>query len=130
MPEFGKRSRTNLMTCDRRLQDLLGYVVEHFDCAVICGHRTREEQEKAFREGRSKARFGRSRHNTLPSKAVDVVPWPLDWSDRERFHHFAGFVLGVAATKGIDLRWGGDWDRDTEVQENAFDDLPHFELVE
>ena len=31
---------------------------------------------------------------------------------------------------GIDLRWGGDWDRDTEVRDNTFDDLVHFEIVE
>jgi len=28
-----------------------------------------------------------------------------------------------------DLRWGGDWDRDTQVDDNNFDDLVHFELV-
>jgi len=29
---------------------------------------------------------------------------------------------------GIRLRWGGDWDGDTELDDNKFDDLPHFEL--
>ena len=28
----------------------------------------------------------------------------------------------------INLRWGGDWDQDTEVKDNRFDDLGHFEL--
>ena len=41
---------------------------------------------------------------------------------------FAGFVLGVANQMGINLRWGGDWDQDFEVQDNKFDDFPHFEL--
>jgi peptidoglycan L-alanyl-D-glutamate endopeptidase CwlK len=27
------------------------------------------------------------------------------------------------------LRWGGDWDMDTKVSDNDFDDLVHFELV-
>ena len=31
--------------------------------------------------------------------------------------------------KGIPLRWGGDWDVDTELKDNDFDDLPHFELL-
>jgi len=31
---------------------------------------------------------------------------------------------------GVDLRWGGDWDGDTEVRDNGFDDLVHFEIVE
>jgi hypothetical protein len=29
----------------------------------------------------------------------------------------------------LKLRWGGDWDMDTEVKDNKFDDLVHFELV-
>ena len=29
----------------------------------------------------------------------------------------------------IKLRWGGDWDRDTQVKDNSFDDLLHFELI-
>ena len=49
-------------------------------------------------------------------------------SDRERQTLFAGFVLGVANQMGIKLRWGGDWDQDFEVQDNKFDDFPHFEL--
>ena len=31
---------------------------------------------------------------------------------------------------GVRLRWGGDWDSDLEVDDNDFDDLPHFELVD
>ena len=29
---------------------------------------------------------------------------------------------------GIDLIWGGDWDGDTDLNDNNFDDLVHFEL--
>ena len=61
--------------------------------------------------------------------ACDVVPYPIDWNDRERFHLFAGFVLGIANQMGIELRWGGDWNRNWEVDDNKFDDFPHFELV-
>ena len=32
---------------------------------------------------------------TNPSRAVDVVPYPIDWDDRERFHLFAGFVIAL-----------------------------------
>ena len=46
------------------------------------------------------------------------------------FHYFGGFVLGIASQMGLKIRWGGDWDRDTEVKDNRFDDLPHFEIRE
>ena len=130
MPRFGKRSRSRLSTCDDRLQDLFKEVVKHFDCSVIQGHRGKADQNKAFDEGRSKLRYPDGNHNATPSKAVDVAPYPIDWSDRDRFHYFSGFVLGIASQMGLKIRWGGDWDRDTQVKDNKFDDLPHFEIRE
>ena len=128
MPRFGKRSRSRLSTCDDRLQDLFKEVVKHFDCSVIQGHRGKADQNKAYDEGRSKLRYPDGNHNATPSKAVDVAPYPIDWSDRDRFHYFSGFVMGIASQMGLKIRWGGDWDRDTQVKDNKFDDLPHFEI--
>ena len=130
MPRFGSRSKKRLATCDDRLQDLFKEVVKHFDCSVIQGHRGKADQNKAFDEGRSKLRYPDGNHNAVPSKAVDVAPYPIDWSDRDRFHYFSGFVLGIASQMGLKIRWGGDWDRDTQVKDNKFDDLPHFEIRE
>ena len=44
-----------------------------------------------------------------------------------RFYFFGGFVLGLAVSMGIKIRWGGDWDSDREILDQNFDDLPHFE---
>ena len=129
MPKFGKQSLQVLATCDDRIQRVLNQVVQYFDCTVIQGHRGKEEQDRYFREGRSKVKFPDGKHNVMPSRAVDVAPYPIDWQDRERFHYFAGFVLAVGLALGVRLRWGGDWDRDFEVDDNRFDDLPHFELA-
>ena len=30
----------------------------------------------------------------------------------------------------INLRWGGDWNQDFQVNDNKFDDFPHFEVRE
>ena len=38
--------------------------------------------------------------------------------------------MGIATQLGLSFRWGGDWDRDTEVNDNAFDDLVHYEIIE
>jgi len=104
-------------------------VCMYFDCTIITGHRNREEQTKKFGAGLSKKMYPHSKHNSLPSMAVDVAPYPIDWADRDRFHYFAGFVMGIAKKRGIKLRWGGDWDGDTEVKDNNFDDLLHFEII-
>jgi hypothetical protein len=106
---------------------VMNRVVQFFDCTIVCGFRDREEQEKAFADGKSKARFGESPHNY--TMAVDAVPYPIDWEDRERMSYFAGQVVATARSMGIDLIWGGDWNNDTEVKDNGFDDLPHFEIL-
>tara|TARA_R110001592_G_scaffold101043_1_gene286169 strand:- start:56 stop:448 length:393 start_codon:yes stop_codon:yes gene_type:complete len=128
MPRFGKRSIGRLQTCDQKLQELFYEVVKHFDCSVIEGHRGEERQNKAHAEGKSKLKYPNGKHNQTPSIAVDVAPYPIDWSDRDRFHYFGGFVLGVAKQMGMNIRWGGDWNQDTQTKDNKFDDLVHFEI--
>ena len=128
MPRFGKRSISRLKTCDQKLQELFYEVVKHFDCSIIEGHRGEERQNKAYADGKSKVKYPNGKHNQNPSVAVDVAPYPIDWSDRDRFHYFGGFVLGVAKEMGMNIRWGGDWNQDTETKDNKFDDLVHFEI--
>ena len=128
MPRFSKKSLSKLETCDKRIQDLFLRVVKKFDCTIIEGHRSKDRQNKLFKEGKSKLKYPKGKHNAIPSKAVDVAPYPIDWSDRERFTYFAGYVLGIAYEMGLKIRWGGDWDMDTQVKDNNFDDLPHFEI--
>ena len=131
MPKFGTRSQANLATCHPSLQRIFNEVVKHFDCSVLCGHRSQALQD-ALQDAdppRTQVAWPNSTHNDTPSTGTDVVPWPINWDDRERMTYFAGFVLGVALGMGISVRWGGDWDSDTELDDNKFDDLPHFELV-
>tara|TARA_Y100000593_G_scaffold39183_1_gene75738 strand:+ start:6611 stop:7006 length:396 start_codon:yes stop_codon:yes gene_type:complete len=128
MPYFGKKSKQRLSTCHEDLQKVFNEVIKYIDCSVLEGHRDERRQEQLFKEGKTKVRYPFGRHNTKPSRAVDVTPYPVDWADRERQTLFAGFVLGVAARMGITLRWGGDWNMNFKVQDNKFDDFPHFEL--
>lgn len=130
MPSFSKHSVNNLSTADHRLRVLFERVVQEFDCTVITGHRSKKDQDAAVAAGNSKTKWPNSKHNSVPAQAVDVIPYPVDWDDRERMSFFAGFVKGVALSMGIKIRWGGDWDQDTEVKDNSFDDLVHFELVD
>ena len=51
-----------------------------------------------------------------------MVPYPIDWDDRDRFHYFGGYVLGVAKQMGLNIRWGGDWNQDTQSKDIKFDD--------
>ena len=128
MAKFGKSSKKRLATCDERLQKVFNEVIKYVDCSILEGHRSEERQNYLFQEGRTKVKYPKGRHNSNPSRAVDVTPYPVDWDDRERQTLFAGFVLGIARSMDIRLRWGGDWDMDFKVMDNRFDDFPHFEL--
>ena len=128
MPKFGKVSKERLATAHSDLQKIFNEVIKKIDCSVLEGHRGEETQNKYFDQGKSKVKYPDGRHNKIPSLAVDVTPYPVDWNDRERQTLFAGYVLGVASQMGIGIIWGGDWDNDTDLKDNGFDDLVHFEL--
>jgi len=143
MPAYSQRSRDKLVTCDRRLQEIFNEVIKHADCTIVSAWRDKLEQDELLRTGKSQLAWPDSKHNhtdtrvwrsvaeQIPcSKAVDAMPYPINWKDRERATLFAGLVLGIAAMLGHELRWGGDWDQDWEVIDNSFDDLAHFELVD
>ena len=131
MPKFSSSSMERLLSAHPDLQRLFLEVIKHYDCTVLEGIRTMERQRELVRTGKSKTLA--SKH--LKGWAVDVVPYPIDWSaqGQERMRHFAGFVFGVAAGIGmIDrLRWGGDWDGDAMtrgdgLRDQSFMDLPHL----
>ena len=129
MPRFGKKSKEQLATCNEKLRRVFNEVIKTVDCSVLEGHRDKDRQDSLYEEGKTKVKYPNGRHNEFLSRAADVVPYPIDWDDRERFHLFAGFVLGTAKQMGIDLRWGGDWNINWFVDDNKFDDFPHFELI-
>ena len=91
---------------------------------VTCVYRSSTEQQALYNQGRTTpgpivthAKPGQSKHNTLPSKAVDIAfktkEGKLDW-DTTLFDKFAV----IMKAKGIS--WGGDF--------RSFKDKPHFEI--
>jgi peptidoglycan L-alanyl-D-glutamate endopeptidase CwlK len=135
MPHFGKASFSKLSTCHPDLQTLFYEVIKSFDCAVLEGHRSKEDQEAAFKAGNTELHWPSGKHNSLPSMAVDVAPYPIDLNNTKRFYWFAGYVMGIASrlkdegkmTHGV--RYGGDWNSNKEIDDQTFKDLVHFELI-
>lgn len=134
MPNFSKHSEDQLATCHEDLQKIFYTVINFFDCRVMQGHRGQEEQDFYYANGDSQVKYPNSAHNSTPSMAADVAPWPIDWKGRENMTYLAGYVKGIAQiyyTAGVTthlIRWGGDWDNDFQTKDNGFDDLIHFEL--
>jgi hypothetical protein len=132
MPRFGKRSKERLKGVDAKLQNVLNEVVKYFDITIIEGLRSQERQNELVAQGKSKTKFGKH----VEGKAVDIAPYPIDWNARDDFHYLGGFMLGMAASMGIKIRWGGDWNASSlfkgqrTTKDNNFDDLVHFEILD
>jgi peptidoglycan L-alanyl-D-glutamate endopeptidase CwlK len=122
---LGKASKLKLATCDARLQQFVTALVADVDAGkvpgvsditVLCGYRGQAEQNAAFQAGTSKLIYPHSKHNRVPSMAVDLAPYPIDWKDTEAFEALRRYALALASRMGIRIRvisW----------------DLPHYELI-
>ena len=112
MPTFSKASEDRLATCDERLQRLFRAVIADHDCVICVGHRNEADQDAACKAGRSREKWPHSKHNSVPSLAVDVAPevdGKIPWNDILSFRKFAIVVKAKADELGIDVEWGGDW---------------------
>ena len=120
MPVFSQRSKDKLAECHEDLQTLMNAVIVETDIIILCGHRGEQEQNEAYRTGKSKLMWPNGKHNKLPALAVDVAPYPIDWNNIERFKELAVIIKRIAGELGINVKWGGDW--------QSFKDYPHWEL--
>lgn len=109
-----------------------------FDCFVIFTHRTVAQQQALFAQGRTRPGNivtnmdgvrRKSRHNFLPSLAIDLAPasviatgvWRDTAETRRQFAEIANAMKVVAREMLVeDYEWGGDW---------KMRDLPHHELT-
>ena len=130
MPAFGPASKARLAQLHPDLQRLLNKAILYVDFSITCGYRGKVEQDEACAKGLSKTPWPTSKHNSMPSRAVDVAPYPCDWNDSESFTLLAGILYGIAVTMGIRVRLGADWDGDLNTREHSFKDRPHLELLD
>ncbi len=136
MPMFSQESFSKLSTCHHDLQVLFFEVIKSFDCIVLEGYRNQEDQEAAFKAGNTKLHYPNGKHNSQPSLAVDVAPYPMPpWSHTTDFVYFGGYVMGIAEMLyqqgkiSHKIRYGGDFNVNERVSDSSFFDCVHFELI-
>ncbi len=139
MSSYGPASLDRLETCCNELVAVCKMVIPVYDHTILWGARGRADQNEAYRLGNSTKMWPHSLHNVEPpdlSDAVDMAPWFLAlphirWDHEREFIYLAGHMMQAAAALGVNLRWGGDWDRDKDLYDrNKPFDLGHFERVD
>lgn len=133
---FGSNSIGRLNTCHQDIIAIMNAAICNtpIDFAVIEGHRTQARQAQLFVEEKTTLDGvdDKSRHQSWPSEAIDLAPYPIQWDGpfaRERFYWLSGVIFAHARILKIPIRWGGDWDGDSSFVDQKFHDLPHFELL-
>ena len=116
--KLGTRSLQNLSGVNPDMVAVVSKAIEITEVyfTVIEGIRNINRQRELVKAGKSTTL--NSRH--LTGHAVDMVPYPVDWEDIDRFELMAEAMKEAAEELDIPIVWGGDW--------KSFYDAPHFEL--
>ena len=135
--KFGRKSVMNYAQLSPELKRIAARALDYgiIDFSIDCAYRSKAEQNRLFNmePPRTKVRWPRSKHNHLPAIAMDLVPYVAGASSWNHYHCsvLAGLVLAAAFEEGVKLRWGGNWDMDSEpITDQDFQDLVHFEKWE
>ena len=148
---LSQRSLDKLVGVDEHLQRVVKRAIQisKQDFMVLEGIRSREQCMINYGKGRTvaqcvakgvPAQYANPRaakvtwlNNPFASKhvtgkAVDLVPYPVDWNDLKKFDLIAQAMLQAAKELGVPVRWGADWDADGKPRERGESDSPHFEI--
>ena len=129
MPRFSKGSADRLSRAHPLLQKLMNAAIKEFDFVVLGSMRGRADQELAYKLGRTMVHFGNSAHNWTPAIALDICPYPVDWSNTKAFITMQMEVIKPLAAKlDVPIRQGMDWNMNGVITDEHFIDYPHVEL--
>ena len=154
MYKFSERSLMRLSKAHDDLQLIAKHAINYTDFTIVTGHRGEKEQNDLYERGFSKLRFPQSKHNSYPSRAIDVAPYVRPYGVifggpeqirrimgdsgknkaevisfvEKSYARLIGILEGIAHENGIRLRVGLDWDHDFDTLDQTFHDLGHIEL--
>lgn len=132
---FGRKSTKNYALLTLNLRRVATRSLDYgiIDFLIDCSYRDPAEQDRLFKLRKSKVVWPNSKHNKLPAKAMDCVPYVAGKASWNKLHCcvLAGIILAAGKEEGVTLRWGGNWDMDSEpITDQDFQDLAHFEEVD
>jgi peptidoglycan L-alanyl-D-glutamate endopeptidase CwlK len=133
MFNFSQSSLNKLSTVNPSLQLLAKEVIKisPIDFAITSGIRTKEEQIKLFKEGKSKCDGinNISKHQT--GDAMDICPClngKLDYTAENDLYFIIGLFYAEAKEMGLKIRVGALWDGES-IKGNRWVDGWHVETM-
>ena len=130
MAHFGRQSMRNLEGVHPLLVDWAFELVTVMDVKVVDGVRDLTRQREYVALGVSMTM--NSKHLIQGDgygHALDLAPYPVDWSDHRRFYIMAGIGFGIAHKMNLPITWGGRWNPDDDqFHLPHFNDMGHFQI--
>ncbi len=142
--DYGTGSRAKLSTCHNELAlvmfEALKMTPPSIDITIVHGYRDKALQN-SIDPRFTNARFPASYHNAEDeagdpcSEAVDFAPYitlrsgkkGIPWTDVKLFSFVAGIIQAAAHKLGIEITWGGDFDRDGSTEDQTLADVGHIQ---
>ena len=141
---FGPASNAKLMTCHDEIVVVMSSALKltppGIDITIVHGFRDKEQQN-SIDPRFTNARWPASYHNATDragdprSDACDFAPWitlrngkkGIPWTDVKLFSFVAGIIQAAASELGIEITWGGDFDRDGSTEDQTLADVGHIQ---
>lgn len=118
------RTKTEMRRLSELHPDLQRVVIEaakDLDFLIIDGHRPKDRQDKYFASGASKVEWPDSKHNKVPSEAVDLgpIPYTINRDNKAMYQLIVDAMKKAAKKLGIKIICGADF--------KSLIDMPHFQ---
>lgn len=141
---YGAGSEAKLAMCHDELvlvmAEALKMTPAAIDITIVWGFRNKAEQNGIDPRFTTK-RWPASYHNAEDeygnpcSDAIDFAPYitlrngkkGIPWTDVKLFSYVAGIIQAAAAKLGIEITWGGDFDRDGSTEDQTLADVGHIQ---
>ena len=148
---LSQKSLDRMNGVDERLQRVVKLAIQlsKQDFMVLEGVRSREQCMVNYGNGRTvaqctakgiPAKYAQPKLNKVTwlnnpfsskhcyGKAVDLVPYPVDWNTLSKFDEIAKAMFQAAKQLDVSIRWGADWNSNGRPREKGETDSPHFEI--
>lgn len=132
---LSKRSLQRSNGVDPRLINLIMLAIKRtpidFGVAYQGGKRTASEQHQLFLEGFSKCDGYEKLSKHQSGNAIDLIVFVGNKvvDNKEMLCVIAGVMFACAKELNIKIRWGLDWNENSDIRDNTFNDIYHYELI-